>query len=37
MDVKRFFSATADAHGLYRQYGLESLAEPKNFMLKTNA
>ena len=37
MDVKRFFLATADAHGLHRQYGFESLVEPKNFMLKTNA
>ncbi len=34
-DVTRFLLATADAHGLYRQYGFESLPEPDAFMLRS--
>ena len=34
--VTRFFLATNDAHGLYRQYGFEPLAEPEKFMMKTH-
>ena len=34
--VTRFFLATNDAHGLYRQYGFEPLAEPEKFMMKAH-
>ncbi|NQV58126.1 MAG: GNAT family N-acetyltransferase [Alphaproteobacteria bacterium] len=33
--MSRFLLATADAHGLYQQFGFEALAKPENFMLKT--
>jgi|TARA_B100002003_G_C13855998_1_gene419327 GNAT superfamily N-acetyltransferase len=32
--MSRFLLATADAHGLYRQFGFEALAQPEHFMLK---
>ncbi len=32
--MSRFLLATADAHGLYRQFGFEALPKPENFMLK---
>ena len=34
-DVRRFLLATADAHGLYQQYGFAALPEPGDFMLKS--
>ena len=34
-DVNRFFLATADAHGLYRQFGFEALADVEKFMMKS--
>ncbi|MBT3333742.1 MAG: GNAT family N-acetyltransferase [Rhodospirillaceae bacterium] len=37
VDVTRFLLATNDAHGLYRQYGFENLAEAEKFMLKSAA
>ena len=30
--LRRFTLATADAHGLYRQFGFGSLAKPESFM-----
>jgi GNAT superfamily N-acetyltransferase len=35
-DVSRFLLATADAHGLYQQFGFEPLANGDRFMMKTN-
>ena len=32
--LRRFTLATADAHGLYQQYGFNELAKPKVFMEK---
>lgn len=32
--MSRYLLATADAHGLYRQFGFRALPEPQNFMLK---
>ena len=31
-DVRRWLLATSDAHGLYRQFGWETLREPDNWM-----
>lgn len=31
-DLRRWFLATADAHGLYRQFGFDSLNQPERFM-----
>ncbi len=31
-DLRRWLLATADAHGLYRQFGFEELAEPGKFL-----
>ena len=33
--MSRFLLATADAHGLYRQFGFEALPEPDAFMLRS--
>ena len=33
--MSRFLLATADAHGLYQQFGFEPLPDPGAFMLKT--
>jgi GNAT superfamily N-acetyltransferase len=33
--LSRFILATADAHGLYRQFGFEALVDPDNFMMKS--
>ena len=30
--LRRFMLATADAHGLYRQFGFEPLPRPERFM-----
>ncbi len=35
VDVRRFLLSTADAHGLYQQYGFAPLPEPEAFMLKS--
>jgi N-acetylglutamate synthase-like GNAT family acetyltransferase len=35
MGMSRFLLATADAHGLYRQFGFEALPKSDRFMLKT--
>ena len=32
LGVRRTLLATADAHGLYAQYGFEPLAEPRRWM-----
>jgi N-acetylglutamate synthase-like GNAT family acetyltransferase len=31
-DLRRWFLATADAHGLYQQFGFDSLNQPERFM-----
>jgi GNAT superfamily N-acetyltransferase len=33
-DIKRFALATADAQGLYRQYGFEDLDHPERWMVR---
>lgn len=35
LGLRRTYLATADAHGLYAQYGFEPLAEPQMFMART--
>jgi len=35
-DLRRWLLATADAHGLYRQFGFEELAEPGKFLSRGN-
>lgn len=35
-DLRRSLLATADAHGLYRQYGFTPLNHPEHFMEKTD-
>jgi len=34
LNLKRIMLATADAHGLYEQYGFVPLAEPSKFMAR---
>jgi len=34
LQVRLWFLATANAHGLYKQFGLSPLEEPERFMLK---
>lgn len=34
-DLRRWLLATADAHGLYRQFGYEPLAEPDKYMARS--
>ena len=34
--LRRFLLATSDAHGLYSQYGFQSLQEPEKWMEKFN-
>lgn len=35
-NLRRWLLATADAHGLYRQFGFEELAEPGKFLSRGN-
>ena len=36
VDVRRFLLATDDAHGLYQQYGFETLPNADKFMIKSS-
>lgn len=35
-EVKKWMLATSDAHGLYRQYGFQALADPSKYMERLN-
>jgi len=35
-DVQKWLLGTKDAHGLYRRYGFQNLAEPETIMVRSN-
>jgi len=36
-DIRRFLLATRDAHGLYSQFGFDSMQNPERWMARFNA